>query len=72
MNQYYMLSDVAKVLKTKPYRIVYLLTSGQVPEVMQFGGRRMFTFADVVRIAEKLQIQIDQEVQAKGQGGSHD
>jgi hypothetical protein len=70
MNQYYMLSDVAKVLQTKPYRIVYLLTSGQVPEVMQFGGRRMFTFGDVLRIAEKLQIQIAQEMETKDEGGS--
>ncbi len=73
MQQYYTLSDVARTLRTRPYRIVYLLTSGQVPEpAMRLGSRRIFQYDDLLRLADRLQIQIDQEVQAKGQGGSHD
>jgi hypothetical protein len=72
MNDYYMLNDVARILRAKPYRIIYLLTSGQVPDVMRLGGRRVFRFEDMVRIAEKLQIQIAQEVQNKDEGGEND
>ena len=65
MNDYYMLADVARILRVKPYRIVYLLTSGQTPEVMRLGGRRIFTFEDMLRIADCLQVQITAESQAK-------
>ena len=50
-----LLGDVARLLSCKPHRIVYLLTSGQVPEpAMRLGNRRVFTKRDIARIAAKL------------------
>lgn len=65
-NNYYLLADVARILRTKPYRITYLLTSGQVPDVERLGGRRVFCDGDLVRIADRLKIQINQD-----EGGNH-
>ena len=61
-NDFSLLGDVARLLGTKPHRIVYLLTSGQVPEAaMRLGNRRMFTEADDARIAAKLGIKQQKE-----------
>jgi DNA-binding transcriptional MerR regulator len=50
-----LLSDVARLVPCKPYQIVYLLTSGQVPEpALRLGGRRLFTEEDVDRIRNLL------------------
>jgi hypothetical protein len=54
-NDYRLLGDVARFLRTKPHRIVYLLTSGQVPEPeMRLGNRRLFSTEDIERLAAKL------------------
>lgn len=68
MNQYYLLGDVARTLKVPPHRIVYLFSSGQLPEPeMRLGSRRIFQFPDLVRIADKLQIQLAAEFQGRHQ-----
>lgn len=57
-NEFHLLGDVTRLLRTKPHRIVYLLSSGQVPEpAMRLGNRRMFTAADIEQIAAKLGIE---------------
>jgi DNA-binding transcriptional MerR regulator len=54
-NDFNLLGDVASLLRVQPYRITYLITSGQVPEpAMRLGNRRMFTTADIARIAATL------------------
>jgi hypothetical protein len=53
-NHYYLLGDVARTLGCQPYRIVYLLTTGQVPEPRRLGNRRLFKEDDVQRIAARL------------------
>ena len=54
-NEWYLLGDVARTLRCQPHRIVYLLTSGKVPEPsLRLGNRRMFTKADIEQIAAKL------------------
>jgi hypothetical protein len=55
-NDYFLLGDVARLLKCMPHRIVYLLTTGQVPEPRRLGNRRLFKKDDVRRIAVKLGI----------------
>ena len=66
MNELYLLGDLARILNTRPSRIVYLLTSGQVPEpAKRMGSRRVFTFEDMANIADKLGIHDAIEVQAK-------
>jgi hypothetical protein len=63
-TNYFLLSDVARILRCQPYQIVYLLTTRQVPEpALRMGNRRVFTIADVHRIAEILQVQMAQELQ---------
>jgi DNA-binding transcriptional MerR regulator len=54
-NPLLLLGDVARRVPCKPYQVVYLLTSGQVPEpALRLGGRRVFTAEDVGRIRNKL------------------
>ncbi len=56
------------MLQCQPYQIVYLLTTRQVPEPrLRIGGKRVFTIADIHRLAEKLQVQLAQELIAKGE-----
>jgi hypothetical protein len=54
-NEIYLLGDVARILRCAPHRIVYLLTSGKVPEPgLRIGNRRMFTDEDIGRLADRL------------------
>jgi hypothetical protein len=59
---YFLLGDVARKLQCQPYRIVYLLTTGKVPEPPRLGNRRLFQPTDVHQIALKLGIEL-QEVE---------
>jgi DNA-binding transcriptional MerR regulator len=55
-TELYLLGEVARRLMCPPHRIVYLLTSGKVPEpALRIGGRRVFTEEDIKRLAEKLE-----------------
>lgn len=72
MNQgYYSLADAAKILRCPPYRIVYLLTTGQVPEPYRVGNKRLFTIEDLSRLSERLDVEIAQDLLARREGG-HD
>ena len=54
-NQLFLLNDVANLTQMKPYQIVYLLTSRQIPEpTLRIGGRRMFTPEDLRRIKDLI------------------
>jgi hypothetical protein len=57
---YYLLGDVSRMLGTLPHRIVYLLTTHQVPEPSRLGNRRLFCAQDVRRIAAKLGVELQQ------------
>jgi hypothetical protein len=55
INNLSLLGDVARLLACKPYRVVYLLSSGKVAEpALRLGNRRVFTKDDIARIAAKL------------------
>jgi len=58
MNQnHFSLGETARILKVQPYRIVYLLTTGKVPEPkLRLGNRRVFSLGDVQRISERLKV----------------
>ncbi len=61
-NNFSLLGDVARALRCKPHRIVYLLSSGQVTEpALRLENRRIFTGEDIARIAAKLGINIERE-----------
>jgi DNA-binding transcriptional MerR regulator len=69
-TNYFLLGDVARILRCQPYQIVYLLTTRQVPEpALRMGNRRVFTLADVQQIGEKLQLQIADEPAAHSTSG---
>ena len=54
----YLLGDVSRTLGCEPYKIVYLLTTGKVPEPrLRIGNRRLFTGEDITRLATRLGIQ---------------
>ena len=53
-ERYMLLGDVTRRLRCKPHQIVYLLTTGQVPEPARLGNRRVFTAGEVDRIAKRL------------------
>ena len=63
------LKDVATRLNTQHYRIVYLLTTGKVPEPNRVGGKRVFDTDDLNRIAKALGVESISEPLA-AQGGS--
>jgi len=54
-TQWLLLGDVARPLRKRPYQIVYLLSSRQVPEpVLRLGNRRVFTAEDVERLKARF------------------
>ena len=61
-TEFFLLGDVARILRCQPYQIVYLLSTRQLPEPMRIGNKRVFTIADMQRIADKLQLQLAQEL----------
>jgi hypothetical protein len=62
-TEFFLLGDVARILRCQPYQIVYLLTTRQVPEpALRIGNKRVFTIADMRRLSEKLQVQMAQEL----------
>jgi len=67
-TDFFLLSDVAKLLRVHGYQIVYQMVQNPTLEPrLRIGGRRIFTIEDIHRIAEKLQIQLAGELAAKGE-----
>jgi hypothetical protein len=56
-DRYYLLSEVAHLLHKRPYQVSYVLSAGIVPDVdLRLGGRRLFKFEDVQRLARHFGI----------------
>jgi hypothetical protein len=54
-QQLYLMSDVSRMLGVPAHRIAYLLMTRKVPEPpLRLGNRRMFSLADVQRVAKAL------------------
>jgi hypothetical protein len=54
-QQLYLISDVARQLNVPPHRVAYLYMTRKPPEpALKLGNRRIFTLADVQRIAKAL------------------
>jgi len=57
MDDCYVLSDVAKVLRKKPHQVAYALTSRAVQEPEQrVANRRVFSRDDIVRLAHHFKV----------------
>jgi hypothetical protein len=46
----YSLSEIAAAVGVMPYQITYAITTGKIPEVERFAGRRKFTESDLRRV----------------------
>ena len=50
-KKHYLLKDVAKLLKVKPYKITYAISVGFVPEpALRINNKRIFVEEDIDRI----------------------
>jgi len=66
-KEYYLLNEVSEVLDVPAYRIVYLLSTRQVPEPrLRIGNRRLFTLPEIEAIGEKLKIDLAPQLAAGG------
>lgn len=62
-TEYFLLGQVARILRCQPYQVAYLLATRQVPEPrLRIGGKRIFTIQDVERLADKLKLQMASEL----------
>jgi hypothetical protein len=56
-KEHFLLKDVARKLGIKPYRVVYALTTGLVPEPeLRIANKRIFTATDIERLAAHFKI----------------
>ena len=68
MNKHYLLRDVARILKVKPYQVSYALSVGLVEEPkLRISNKRVFVEEDVQRLAKHFGVDL-----AKGGRKSHD
>jgi hypothetical protein len=68
MNKHYLLRDVARILKVKPYQVSYALSVGLVEEPkLRISNKRVFQEEDVQRLAAHFKVDL-----AKGGRKSHD
>jgi hypothetical protein len=67
MNKLFLLSEVALVLRKKPWQVVYAITSGAVPEPkLRIGNKRIFVDQDIERLAAHFGIAYGGHTSAKG------
>jgi hypothetical protein len=53
------LGDVARILATKPHRILYALSVGSASEPrLRVAGKRLWTMAEIASLAEVLKLQM--------------
>jgi hypothetical protein len=58
-KRHFLLKDVARVLKVKPYQIAYALSVGLVPEpALRISNKRIFAAEDVARLAEPFKVDL--------------
>ena len=57
MEKHFLLGEVATLLNRKPHQIVHLLTTGKIPEPQQrISNKRLFTEADITRLARHFKV----------------
>ena len=66
MNELFSLRDVARRLGITPHRIAYAHELGKLPDVeRRVAGKRIYTAADVRRVAEYFGIQLEKRKEEK-------
>lgn len=67
MKKLFLLSEVAGVLRKRPWQITYAITSGIVPEPkLRIGNKRIFVEEDIERLAAHFAIVYGGHTPAKG------
>ena len=62
MKKHMLLKDVARLLKVKPYRVTYVLTTGLVPEpTLRISNKRIFQEEDVRRLADHFGVALKEK-----------
>jgi DNA-binding transcriptional MerR regulator len=62
MKTHMSLKDVARLLKVKPYRVTYALTTGLVPEpTLRISNKRIFQAEDVRRLAKHFGVELKEK-----------
>lgn len=65
MKRHYLLGDVAKILKVKPYQIAYALSVGLVPEpALRISNKRVFQQEDLERLAAHFNVSLKKKYPA--------
>jgi hypothetical protein len=58
-RQHYLLKDVARLLKVKPYQVAYALSVGLVPEpALRISNKRIFQEDDIERLAAHFGVEL--------------
>ena len=66
-RQHYLLKDVARMLKKKPYQIAYCLSVGLVEEPkLRISNKRVFQHDDIERLAAHFGVEL-----ARGRKDAH-
>ncbi len=61
-TQFYSLAEVAKIVNRRPHQVVYAITSGLVPDVVnRIAGKRAFTKQEVAVIRKHFGLGSDKE-----------
>ena len=73
-KKHYLLREVARLLKVKPYRVSYAINVGLVPEpALRISNKRIFQEDDIQRLATHFGVELRSKSQTKPhevQGGT--
>ncbi len=59
MKKHFLLRDVARILKVKPYQIAYALSVNLVPEPeLRISNKRIFQQEDIDRLAAHFKVEL--------------
>lgn len=61
MTQFYTISDAARLLGVQEYRLQYAHRTGKVPSPEIVAGRRLYTWADIERLAQHFGVELGKE-----------
>lgn len=61
LKQVYSVAEAAKLLGVQEYRIQYAHRTGKVPSPEIFVGRRLYTWADIQRLARHFAVELPQK-----------
>ncbi|MGO9115347.1 MAG: hypothetical protein ACLP9L_39545 [Thermoguttaceae bacterium] len=65
-KKHYLLRDVARLLRLKPYQVSYAISVGLIPEPeLRISNKRIFQEKDIERIAKHFGIELGSKARGK-------